>query len=165
MKANQIATATVATLRETAKAENVTLPAKAKKPEIVEILTLHFAPKDDAKGEAVENSKAAKKKELPHRARMTKVYDTFRVLIDDKAEPDENGRVKVESVAGIVAEFWKADKKAADFGGVTLRFDDKAKAFGADRAILSNVRKACKDAGLVINPIVLRKGGSGSMCF
>lgn len=165
MKANQIKSATVAVLRETAKAEKLTIPAKAKKAELVEMLTLHFAPKDEAKGEAVENSKAAKRKELPHRKRMAKVYNTFRVLVDDKAEADENGRVTVESVAGIKAVFWKADKKAADFGGVTLRFDDKAESFGADRAIVANIRKACKNAGVVVNPIVLRKGGSGSLCF
>lgn len=156
MKTSEIKSATVATLKQIAKDEKVNIPAKAKKPEIVELLTIHFSPKDEAKGEAVENSKAAKRPDLPQKAKLAKVYDTFRVLLAD-------GEEKVDSVDGVTAQFWKAREDAADFGGVTLRFSDEVKAYGADRAILHNLRKALKGCGITTRTVVLRKGGSGAI--
>jgi hypothetical protein len=149
---------TVSALRLAAEKDGIELPAKAKKTKIVEVMIMHYfpSPSDEAVTEAVENSKAAKKPEFPHRVKLAKVFDTFHSLLP------ENGD-KVDSVEGVTAEFWKARPEAADFGGVTLRFNDDSNPTGKDRAIIGNIRKALKSCGITVSTIVLRRGGSGAL--
>ena len=111
---------------------------------------------ETAKVEALENSKKAKSKELPHRQKMAKVYDSFRVLLPE-------GEKEVTTVKGVVATFWKTTKDSADFGGVTLRFNGE-NCGGKDRAIVGNIRKALKGL-LESNTMTIRKRGSGALFF
>lgn len=141
----------VDTLRATAKKEGVTIPAKSKKADIVEMLASKFFPvKPDGKADALKLSKSAKKAT----STSGKLAATFQAL---KSAHDNKEKVK-----GITMTMWKSNTKRGDYDGMTVRFNDK-QATGIDRAIVHNIRKALKGLGLDLSCFTLRASGSAAL--
>ena len=178
MKANVIATAKKAELITAAKEAGLTIDPKLTAAEHRKELMLHYFPAPNAgeetepsteqKEEALQASKDAKKP-LPHRVALGKVFDSLHVLLPSDALSHDKGHAShTVHVAGLSAEFWRAKVGAADFGGVSLRYTnpENDQFSGIEKAILGNLKKALKKAGLTladehsVSCTTIRKAGS-----
>lgn len=159
MKTNEIAKLTVKELKALAKSEELTVPSKAKRNDLVTLVTSHFTPpavevgedeKKAAKDSAIAKAKASKKATVA-KGKLALVYDSLDSL-----------RESGTKVKGIDYRFWKASKTSADYSGLTIRFTGEVGG-GFDSALVKIIRKSLFDAGLTLSTMTIRKTGSACL--
>ena len=120
MKANEIKNADVKTLRQVCKDNGIKVASSARKPKLIEAVTLHFHPKEEAKDLALKTSKAAKK----------------------SVKKDEANVMAMTAIRALVESGSKAVTFKENKTGSVMWVQIHKTETGLENAVISNIRKA-----------------------